>query len=309
MAPEIQRFPATADPALINAAIERDGGVIVTGLINPEQLKELNAQLDPLVEEQREYRKQAEFQEDGIRKESVLVLPSLLLKLPMYRELLHNEVVLNACDHLLLPNCTSYQFSSGNLLQIEYTEADGSEMALHRDDGIWTLPEPRCDAQIVTMFALTDFTRENGATAFAPGSHRWDDAKRTLRPDGYNISDEDLAKLRFPKPEEITYAEMEAGSALIFLGNAWHGATGNRTHTPRRGMYMGYILGWLRQEENMPMTLPLEEVLKLPDETLKLIGYEGYGGGVIGKVGTYERPPEFIARKRKEFGIKPGGEG
>ena len=80
------------------------------------------------------------------------------------------------------------------------------------------------------MFALTDFTRENGATRVVPGSHKWAPDRQT-------------------RPEEITCAAMPAGSALIYLGSAIHGGGANTTtKESRRGMFLGYVVGWLRTE-------------------------------------------------------------
>lgn len=58
--------------------------------------------------------------------------------------------------------------------------------------------------------ALTKTTKENGATIVIPGSHLWD-------PEQY------------PLDEEAIPAELEPGSALIFLGNLYHAGGGNVT--------------------------------------------------------------------------------
>ena len=83
------------------------------------------------------------------------------------------------------------------------------------------------------MVALSDFTAANGATRVVPGSHLW--------PAG-----------REPAPEEILQAEMPAGAALFYLGSTVHGGGANRTaREARRGMFVGYVVGWLRTEENL----------------------------------------------------------
>jgi ectoine hydroxylase-related dioxygenase (phytanoyl-CoA dioxygenase family) len=82
------------------------------------------------------------------------------------------------------------------------------------------------------MFALTNFNASNGATRIVPGSHKWPPNRKAVA-------------------KEITYAEISAGSALLYLGSAIHGGVANNTvGQTRRGMLLGYVVGWLRAEEN-----------------------------------------------------------
>ena len=53
--------------------------------------------------------------------------------------------------------------------------------------------------QFASLLALSEYTAEMGATRIVPGSHQWP-------------SD------REPLPEEIAIAEMQPGSAAIYLG-------------------------------------------------------------------------------------------
>jgi ectoine hydroxylase-related dioxygenase (phytanoyl-CoA dioxygenase family) len=58
-----------------------------------------------------------------------------------------------------------------------------------------------------------------------------------------------LPRERKALPEEITLAEMSAGSALYYLGSAIHGGGANTTESEsRRGLFLGYVVGWLRTE-------------------------------------------------------------
>ena len=54
---------------------------------------------------------------------------------------------------------------------------------LHRDDDVYPLPRPHAEVVVNTMWALDDFTVENGATRVVPGSHRWE-AGRARHEDG-----------------------------------------------------------------------------------------------------------------------------
>ena len=68
---------------------------------------------------------------------------------------------------------------------------------------------------------------------------------------------------------------MPAGSAVFYLGSTVHGGSANRTRdVRRRGMFVGYVLGWLRTEENMFLSVPLEKVRAMPRRVQELLGYK-----------------------------------
>ena len=68
---------------------------------------------------------------------------------------------------------------------------------------------------------------------------------------------------------------MKAGSALCYLGSTLHGGGANRTSDERRrGLFVGYVLGWLRTEENMFPSVPLEAVRAMPLRIQELLGYK-----------------------------------
>jgi ectoine hydroxylase-related dioxygenase (phytanoyl-CoA dioxygenase family) len=134
---------------------------------------------------------------------------------------------------------------------------------LHRDDDIFRLPHPHPCFEINVMWAVTDFTAQNGATRVVPGSHH-------------------LASGETPDPCEATAVEMTAGSELMWQGATWHGAGANHTQMPRVGVYAGYSLGWLRQEEMMYLALPPDAVRPMAEALQRLIGYELKGTMTLG---------------------------
>ena len=156
-------------------------------------------------------------------------------------------------DGILGPWCDCYQMSSLSLTSI----GPGQEpQVLHRDDALYPFAHPNeRESEVTAFWALSDFTFENGATQVVPGSHLWDDERR-------------------PQEDEVAYAEMPRGSVCIFLGSTYHGGGRNITQDNWRiGMYSGYCLGWLRQEQNFYLTTPPEVARTLPEELARLIGY------------------------------------
>jgi ectoine hydroxylase-related dioxygenase (phytanoyl-CoA dioxygenase family) len=137
-----------------------------------------------------------------------------------------------------------------------------------------------------------DFTRDNGATRVVPGSHRWPD--RQLTP---------AEQMAHPvAPEQVTCAEMPAGSAVVYLGGTIHGGGSNITDTPRRGAHLSYCLGWLRTEENNYLAVPPGVAATLPRLAQELLGYAVHdsisrGGGYLGMLGTQD-PIDLLADGR-----------
>ena len=133
----------------------------------------------------------------------------------------------------------------------------------HQDDGHYPLPRPRPTFIANTLIALDDFTKENGATRLVPFSHNW------------------TAPVR--QDVEFEYAEMEAGSLLVFDGALWHSGGGNRTsEMRRRSININFNLSWLRQQENQYLGLSRETWLSLPEKLQRLLGLQRvnylYGG-------------------------------
>jgi ectoine hydroxylase-related dioxygenase (phytanoyl-CoA dioxygenase family) len=134
-----------------------------------------------------------------------------------------------------------------------------TEQPLHADDQLIPLPKPHVSIICNTMWALTDFTIENGATRVVPGSHR-----------------ADRSPLPFGEPVEVKYAEMKAGSVLVFDGSIWHGGGANRTSERRLGLAMNYCAGWIRQQENQQLGIPLEVARGFSLQLRKLAGFGLY---------------------------------
>jgi ectoine hydroxylase-related dioxygenase (phytanoyl-CoA dioxygenase family) len=267
MAPRIERIKNTASSKLLCELLDRDGAVIVEDILKPEQLASLNSELDqyvskvdpglrnPTTEEMVDFYGLSTVRIDGLPAKSTTFLDVMLL--PQLCE---------TADHFLLPNCDNYIFNTGQLIQIGPGEIS---QELHRDESAWAeVPSPKPQLEIEAMFSLSDFTTANGATQVVPGSHKW-------------------RKNRKAKPGEIARAEMKAGSALFYLGSAIHGGGANQTtNEQRRGMFLGYVVGWLRTEENTFLTVPIDKVRSMPVRIQELLGYKAHRAIGVVDVGS-----------------------
>jgi ectoine hydroxylase-related dioxygenase (phytanoyl-CoA dioxygenase family) len=111
-----------------------------------------------------------------------------------------------------------------------------------------------------SMWALTDFTEDNGATRIIPGSHLADTAPE------------------YGRHYDSIPAEMPRGSVLVWHGSLWHGGGANRTDQRRVGVAMNYCAGWVRQQENQQLGIPLEAVARMPERLQQLCGFGIYKG-------------------------------
>lgn len=144
---------------------------------------------------------------------------------------------------------------------------------LHCDDGSYGFARPSPTMIVVAMWALTDFTRENGGTHVVPGSHRFDRLPR-----------------RGEDPGSIQI-EMSAGSVLFYSGSLWHGGGENRSSARRVGIVNNYCAGFLRQEESQLLALSREQVGAFSPRLRRLVGYGTYRG-LLGHVD--QRNPETL---------------
>ncbi len=142
---------------------------------------------------------------------------------------------------------------------------DESAQPIHADDQVIPLPKPHPATVCNTMWALTDFTDANGATRIIPGSHRASESP-------------DLVT-----PYDSVAAEMAKGSVLVWHGSLWHGGGANTTAERRVGIAMNYCAGYIRQQENQQLGLPVELVRTFPFRLQQLVGY-GIYRGLIGHI-------------------------
>lgn len=236
------------------AALREHGGVIVEGLLSPATVARINDEVGPYVEAADPAAKQINpFLEEFFGKRTRHVA-SITGKSPTFAtDVLCHPTMLAACDDILLPSCARYQLNIASILD----RGPGADAQyLHYDEDVWIhVPRPRPELQVASIWALVDVTKEMGATQLVPGSHRWD----PRRP---------------PCDDEVAYAEMPAGSAVIYLGSTLHGGGANTTTDQwRRAVHLSYTLGWLRTEENNYLGTPPEVAKLLPRQAQELVGY------------------------------------
>jgi ectoine hydroxylase-related dioxygenase (phytanoyl-CoA dioxygenase family) len=71
---------------------------------------------------------------------------------------------------------------------------------------------------------------------------------------------------------------MRRGSVLVYNGSLWHGGGANTTSTRRVGIAMNYCAGWVRQQENQQLGIPLDVARGFGARLRKLCGFGVYRG-------------------------------
>lgn len=259
------RLPNTATSEQIAEALKEHGYVIVDELVPAEFMDELNQEMSPFIDD-------TPYGEDNFLGRKTQRTGSMIARSEKARELVMNPVVLGVAKQHLSKSST-FQL---HLTQVITVHPGAPAQVLHQDQLAWDFfPFPDdFEVQCNLLWALTDFTADNGATRVVPGSHTAGIGQK------------------YP-PEAGIPAEMKKGSVLFYTGKAYHAAGANQTDAIRQAINITYSVGWVRQEENQYLATPLEIAKTLPDDLLKVMGYQ-CGCFAMGYVRDFEDPLDFI---------------
>jgi ectoine hydroxylase-related dioxygenase (phytanoyl-CoA dioxygenase family) len=260
--PSIPVVSANDSSAKVVACLERDGAVVVTGVIDRATrdavLRELAPHLevvDPDASINKAY--EADGGTSDFYPGKTKRITALVARSETFRTFVTHPLMLSACDAILKPNCVHYQVHATAVLKIG---PGAREQMLHREEDPYQFFKvPRPHMILASMWAITDFTEANGGTLIVPGSHLWPAGRKASR-------------------DEVVGAEMPAGSVLLWMGGTLHGAGANRSEDWRYGVFLSYSLGWLRQEENQYVDVPYEIARTLSKEVRDLLGYRMHMG-------------------------------
>jgi ectoine hydroxylase-related dioxygenase (phytanoyl-CoA dioxygenase family) len=222
------------------AVLERDGLVVIEGLVGEDRLEEIREDVVP-----RFQHRSGRNNFEGFRTQR---LYAVIEKTLIANELVEHPRILALLDRVLQPNYLLSQLQVINLLPGEAAQP------LHYDDGFYEVPRPRRALGAATIWPIDAFTRENGATIVVPRSHLWGD--------------------RDPLPEDPREpVVMSPGSVVFFLGTLWHGAGQNLTDRGRLCVTAQYCAPWCRQQENFSLSVSRERVKQCSEHVQRMLGY------------------------------------
>ena len=255
----LQTLAPDSKASEIVTAIQRDGACIVRDVLDAETLARLSADVMPWLVRGR-------LGLDEYLGRFTKRIGALAARCPEGRAIITHPLAIETANQLLGPYCDRIQL---NVAQATHLLPGEVAQFLHRDRIQWGgFLEKPIEPMFNTIWALSDFTEENGATHVIPGSHEWP-LDRSAGPE-----------------DETVQAVMTAGSVLCYNGTVIHGGGANVSDAPRLGINVGYTLGWLRPEENMFLSCPPNIALHLDTTITDLLGYTM----VNGALGYYSSP-------------------
>jgi hypothetical protein len=215
----IVHLTSDASPDEVAAAVGSDGAAIVDGVATEALLRRIESELRPYLDATPTG--PDDFSGDRTRRTG-----SLIARSPGCRELVMHPLALGTA-RTFLAHATTIQLHLTQAIAIGPGE---TPQPIHRDQWAFDFfPFPAgYEVQCNTIWALTDFTEENGATRVVPGSN--------LREDRLSFG-----------PDDTVPSTMARGSVLFYSGSVYHGGGANRSDAARIGLNITYNVAWLRQ--------------------------------------------------------------
>jgi ectoine hydroxylase-related dioxygenase (phytanoyl-CoA dioxygenase family) len=273
----LQHLPPTATPEQVAQALQTQGYAIVDELASNDLMDRIHSEMDP-------YIRATPYAEDGFLGKTTRRTGAMIARSPAARELVMNPLTL-ATAAKFLGHASTFQL---HLTQIISVEPGSAAQPLHQDQLAWDFfPFPDdYHVQCNLLWAMSDYTEEMGATRIVPNSQ-------------YGARDKTYTQA------DSLPAEMKRGSALFYTGKVFHGAGANISDQIRRAINITYAVGWVRQEENQFLATPIEIARTLPEDLLKVMGYQ-MGCFALGYIREFEDPMNAIREpvERRVIGVE-----
>jgi ectoine hydroxylase-related dioxygenase (phytanoyl-CoA dioxygenase family) len=241
-------------------SIVRDGGVILEGVFTPEQVNQVNAELDGAIERHRVGSDiEDELFRDFFGERTKRMTGVVSLSKTFMECFISNPTTQDYIKSIFKGVCETFWLNTAQVIEIHPGE---TVQPLHRD--MYNYPVfaqygPHAPEVMANMIvALVDITEEAGATRVIPGSHKWDFDRE------------------FDQSMTVP-VEMKAGSVFFFSGKVVHGGGANTSKDiKRRAISTAFNPGFLVPEEAYPFSVPLEQVRNMTPEVQQMLGFRSF---------------------------------
>lgn len=248
----------TRDLARAKADLAEHGLCLVADAMDPALLGEVRARLYAAADEDLRSGAHEPFVMDRPDDRTNQRVWGLLNRGWCFVQLAEHRAALELLRHVL-----GWPLQLSNI-SANITGPGGGEMMLHADQ--LYMPQPWSGPQGVNvLWMVDDFTEDNGATRFVPGSHR---ENRTPA-----AHEHGLATVPITGP---------AGTMCVMEGRVWHRTGHNATADRRRaGVFAWYTIPIYRTQENWFLSLNPLVRQNASDTLLELLGYRAVGLGLV----------------------------
>jgi ectoine hydroxylase-related dioxygenase (phytanoyl-CoA dioxygenase family) len=246
-------------------SIQRDGCAVVRDVLDPDYVRRAKAALERAIDAEVAWHHGKDYPDFGM----VLVCPMYDLALT---EILGNPRAMEPFEAVLGEGCTVYAYTSSSM------PPSGTNYS-HRIHVDCPRIIPGYVTNMGATIALDDFTEENGATWYLPGSHE--------RADAPSEQEFFTKAKRFVAP---------AGSVLYFNARIWHSGGANATPKWRHALTINMCRPWMKQRIDLPRALAGKDFSSLPPKAAQKLGFLAQ---VPANLDEYYAPPEKRKYRQK----------
>ncbi|MCI0610924.1 MAG: phytanoyl-CoA dioxygenase family protein [Anaerolineae bacterium] len=232
--------------------LDAQGYLIFKNLLSPSQIETLLARLEELWALEGDKAGEENYIEPGVRR-----LANLANKGDIFREVYAHPQVLEVVEAVMGPDIRASMVNARDV-----PPHTGVRMPFHMDSDKGRVRDEKGYSAATAIWMLDEFTVENGATAFVPGSHLLDKSPKHV-----------LADLNASHPDEIII-EGQAGDVFVFNGHCWHAGRPNQTNSHRRGLLVHYLRADVPRPENRRQHLDAENAAALSAQERILLGLD-----------------------------------
>jgi ectoine hydroxylase-related dioxygenase (phytanoyl-CoA dioxygenase family) len=247
-----------ADASGVLERIDRDGFTIIEGVLEPEFCSRARAELEQAIEREAAYHGGTDYGDYGM-----VLLCSLYGG--AFIELLDSERLLAPFEAVMGPGCIIYAYTSSSMPPGK----TNFSRRIHVDS-------PRLIPGHVTNMGATilldDFTADNGATCFLPGSH--------TRADPPSEAEYQAGAQRVIAP---------AGSVFFFNARLWHSGGDNTTDGWRHAVTINMCRPYMKQRLDIPRAMAEMDLSAISARAQQKLGFLAQ---VPASYDEYYVPPE-----------------
>lgn len=239
--------------------IQHLGYSLVTNALDVEFIEKARAELVRVFDQEAEYHKNRQIDVNR----GVVLLCSLYGKI--FTDIFDNDKVMEPFNAVMGDGCIVYAYSSSSMPP----HSSNSSTGIHVDCARIV---PHYVTNMRAIVLLDDFTEENGATSFLPGSQH-----------------------REEKPSEEFFRQnairliAKAGSVFYFNARLWHSGGVNRTGRWRHALIFNVCRSWMKQRIDIPRAMSGMDLSKLSQKALQKLGFFAQ---VPASYDEYYAPPE-----------------